>query len=64
MYPSLELKIVVGQKRFTSRHRTAGGEEEERHKVTDFMRSRFIEKYIDEDRHIWRLGVDGRLLAV
>jgi hypothetical protein len=28
--------------------------------VTDFMKSRNME----EDRHLWRLGVDERLLAV
>ena len=32
--------------------------------ITDFMRSRNIEKYMAEDIHLWRLGVDGGLLAV
>ena len=30
-----------------------------RNQVTDFVRSRNV-----EDRHLWRLGVDGRLLTV
>ena len=35
-----------------------------RNQVTDFMKSRDMEEDIAEDRHLWRLGVDGRLLAV
>ena len=35
-----------------------------RNQVTDFMRSRNMEEDMTEDRHLWRLGVDGRLLAV
>ena len=58
------MELVVGQRRFTSGHRTVGGEEEDLNNhggtVTDFMRSRNMA----EDRHLWRLGVDGRLLAV
>ena len=30
----------------------------------DFMRSRYREENVEEDRHLWRLVVDGRLLAV
>ena len=64
MDTSLERKIVVGGRRFTGRHRTVGGEEEDRiqswrNQVTDFMKSRNMA----EDRYLWRLGVDGRLLA-
>ena len=40
MDTSLEWKIVVGQTRFASGHRTVGGEEEDRNNhVTNFMRS-------------------------
>jgi hypothetical protein len=35
-----------------------------KYQVTDFMRNRNIEEYMVVDRHLWRLGVDGRLLAV
>ena len=60
---------MVDQKRFASGHRMVGGEEKDRNnhggaKVTDFMRSRNMEEDMAEDRHLWRLGVDGQLLAV
>ena len=61
MDASLEWKIVV-DRRFTSGHRTIGGQHE-RTKM-DFMRSRNIEEDMAEDRHLWRLGVDRRLLAI
>ena len=32
--------------------------------MTDFMKSRGMEEDRAEDRHLWRLGVDRRLLAV
>ena len=32
--------------------------------MTDFMKSRNLEEYMAEDRHLWRLGVDGQLLAL
>ena len=32
--------------------------------MTDFMKSRNMEGYMAEDRHLWRLGVDGQLLAI
>ena len=35
-----------------------------KNQVTDFMRNRNMEEDKAKDRHIWRLGVDGRLLAV
>ena len=35
-----------------------------RNQVTDFIKSRGMEEDMVEDRHLWRLGVDGRLLAV
>ena len=35
-----------------------------RNQVTDFMKSRNMEEDMAEDRHLWRLGMDGRLLAV
>ena len=62
----LEWKIVVGQRRFTSDHRTVGGRPQLswRNLVTDFMKSRNMEEDMAEDGHLWRLGVDGRLLAV
>ena len=61
----LERKIVVDQRRFTSGHRTVGEEEESwKNQLTNFMRSRNMEEDKAEDRHLWRLGVDGRLLAV
>ena len=59
---------VVGQRRFTSGHRTVGGEEEPqqswRNQVTDFVRSRNMEEDMVKDRHLWRLGVDARLMVV
>ena len=33
-------------------------------KVTDFMGSRNQEEDMVENRHIWRLSVDGRLTAI
>ena len=64
MEVSLEWKIVVGQRRFKSGHRTAGGEEvgcnNHGNQVTDFLRSRNM----TEDRHLWSLGMDRRLLAI
>ena len=35
-----------------------------RNQVTDFIKSKNMEEDMAEDRHLWRLGVDGRLLAV
>ena len=35
-----------------------------RNQVTDFMKSRGMEEDMAENRHLWRLGVDRRLLAV
>ena len=35
-----------------------------RNHVTDFMKCRNMEEDMAEDRHLWRLEVDGRLLAV
>ena len=35
-----------------------------RNQVTVFMKSRNMEEDMAEDRHLWRLGVDGLLLAV
>jgi hypothetical protein len=35
-----------------------------KNQVTDFLRSRNLEEDMAEDRHLWCLGVDGRLLAV
>ena len=32
--------------------------------MTDFMKSRGMEEDMAEEIHLWRLGVDGRLLAV
>ena len=32
--------------------------------MEDFMKSRGMEKDMAENRHLWRLGVDGWLLAV
>ena len=62
MDTSLEWKVVVGHRRFTSGHRTVGGEQEEcnnhKNKETDFMRSRNMEEVMAEDRHVWRLGMD------
>ena len=34
-----------------------------KNQVTDFMRSKHFEEDMAEDRHLWRLGVDGGLLA-
>ena len=62
----LEWKIVVGQRRFTSGHSMVGGEEEDRNNrggtKWQFIKSRNMEEDMAED--LWRLGVDGRLLAV
>ena len=52
MDTSLEWKIVVDQGRFTSGHRTLGGEDLN-NQVTDFMRSRNMEEDMAEDRHLW-----------
>ena len=61
MDTSLEWKIGLGRRRFTSGHRTVGREEEERnnHGRTKwhFMKSRNME----EDRHLRSLGMDRRL---
>jgi hypothetical protein len=35
-----------------------------RNQVTDFMKSKNMEQDMAEDRHLWRLGVDGRPLAL
>ena len=35
-----------------------------RNQVKELMRSRNMEEDMAENRHLWRLGVDGRLLAV
>ena len=43
---------------------SARQEEKKKNEVTDFMRSRNMEEDMTEDRHLWRLGMDGRLLAV
>ena len=32
--------------------------------MANFMKSRGMEEDMAEDRYLWRLGVDGRLLAV
>ena len=32
--------------------------------MTDFMKSRGMEEDMAEDRHLWRLGVDGRLYII
>ena len=65
---SLELKIVVGQRRFTSGHRIVERDEEDRNnnERTKRRTSREAEawKKIRQIRHLWRLGVDGWLLAV
>ena len=34
-----------------------------RNQVMDFMKSRGMEEDMAENRHLWRLRVDGRLLA-
>ena len=59
----LERKIVVGQRQFTSGHGMVG-KKEDCNQVTDFMRSRNLKEDMTEDRHLWRLEVDGRLLTV
>ena len=35
-----------------------------RNQMTDFIKSRGMEEDMAENRHLWRLGVDGRLLAI
>ena len=35
-----------------------------KNQLTDFMKSRNMEEDMAEDRHLWGLGVDGRLLAL
>ena len=67
MDTSLEWKVIVGQRRFTSGNRTVGGERPQqswKNQVTDCMRSRNMEEDMVEDRHLWRLRVDGQLLPV
>ena len=66
----LEWKIVVGQRRFTSGHRTVGEEEDDRNyhegtrRRTSWRAETWKKIWQKIDRHLWRLGVDGRLLAV
>ena len=67
MDTSLEWKIVVGQIRFTSGHRTVGEEEEPQQSwknvVRDFVRSRNLEEHMAEDDifGIWEC-IDGSWL--
>ena len=63
MDTSLEWKIVVGQRRFTRRRR-GRPQQSWKNQVMDFMRSRNMEEDMAEDRHLRRLGVNGRILAV
>ena len=65
----LEWMIIVGQRRFTSGHRTVREEEEDHNnhggtKWRNFLRSKNMEEDMAEERYLWRLGVDVRLLAV
>ena len=57
---ALEWKMVVGQRRFTNGHLTVVVEQE----VTDFIRSRNLEDDMAEDIHLWRLEMNGRILAM
>ena len=47
-----------------SRRRRRRPQQSWKNQMTDFMRSRNLEEDMAEDRHLWRLGVDGLLLAV
>jgi len=44
--------------------RTGRPQKSRRNQVTDYMKSRHMEEGMAEDRHLWRLGVNERLLAV
>ena len=66
MDTSLLWKIVFGQRRFTSGHRTVGGEEEDHNnhggtQVTDFMKSRNMEEDMVDIFGIWE-WMDGSWL--
>ena len=63
--------IYIYIQRFTSQHNTQHGrrrgerpQQAWKNQETDFARSSNMEEDMAEDRHLWRLGVDGRLLAV
>ena len=61
----MEWKIAIGQRRFTSGHRTVGGEEEDHtNNERTSTRSRNMEEEMAEDRYLQRLGMDRRLLAI
>ena len=63
----LEWKIVVGRRRFTGGHRTVGREEEDRNnhgRTSDGLHVKQKLEDMAEDGCIWRLGLDGRLLAI
>ena len=45
------------------RRRRGRPEQSWRNQVMDFMRNRNLEEDMAEDRHLWRLEVDGRLLV-
>ena len=67
MDTALEWKKVLGR-RSTSGHSKVGGKRKQqkswKNQVTNFMRSRNMEKYMAEDRYLWRLGMDRRLVAI
>ena len=57
----------VCRRTFTSGHCTVGEEEDREswnNQVTDFMRSKIMEEFMVEDRHLWPLGMDRGFLAV
>ena len=68
MVTSLECKIIIDRRRFFSVHRTVGGKEEDRNNYGRIKLRTSLEaetwKNIAEDEHLWRLGIDRRLLAV
>ena len=63
MDTSLEYKIVVGQRRiyrWTPRDRKRRGRPQKswKNQVTHFMRSRKMEEYMAEDRHLFPFGIE------
>ena len=46
------------------RRRRGRPQQSRRNQVTDFTKSRNLEEDMAEDKHLWRMEVDGRLLAV
>ena len=65
----LEWKVVSRWPNKIYQWTPVGGKEERsqqswKNQAINFTRSRNMDENMAEERHFWRLGVDGRLLAV